>query len=100
MSIAQDTRNEAQGCPAQPADCRAQSEISTSPLAADAPRNALHSYIPDVRAILKRSLSLLVLSISIIALWGSISSAIDSHRAAQIAEWTSQKDFREFCEEV
>lgn len=50
--------------------------------------------------IWKKSLSVVVFIISIVALWATVSSAIDARKATKIAEWTSKKDYLEFCLEV
>lgn len=49
---------------------------------------------------LTTALSALVFIVSIVALWASVSSALEARKATDIAEWTSRKDFLEFCEDV
>ena len=38
--------------------------------------------------------------LSCVSLWSSVTSASDTKTAAVLAEWTSRKDFLEFCESV
>ncbi|KAK8115357.1 hypothetical protein PG999_007426 [Apiospora kogelbergensis] len=45
-------------------------------------------------------ITFLAFLIAAVAVWPSISSASDGHKAELIAEWTARKDFMESCEAV
>ncbi|KAF2739454.1 hypothetical protein EJ04DRAFT_508740 [Polyplosphaeria fusca] len=62
-------------------------------------RRCIPDLRPKTRLVVKRFLSLCVFVLSVIALWASVSSAVDARRATRIAEWTAHKDFLEHCEE-
>lgn len=50
--------------------------------------------------LLLKLVTILAFLVAIIALWPSITSASDGHKAALIAAWTARKDFIELCEAV
>ncbi|KAK1756927.1 hypothetical protein QBC47DRAFT_173138 [Echria macrotheca] len=49
-------------------------------------------------SLLLKSLAPIALILSCIALWPTLASALDAHRQTALAEWTSAKDFLEYCE--
>jgi hypothetical protein len=64
----------------------------------------VHGFLPKLRLkrypAVAKTFSLLIFFLSVVALWASVSSAVDSQKATSIAEWTSKKDFFLYCEDV
>jgi hypothetical protein len=63
-----------------------------------------HAWLSSLRLkscpAVTKALSILVFIVSIVALWASVSSAVEARKATDIAKWTSKKEFIEFCENV
>lgn len=61
---------------------------------------SLKTYFYRAGPIFFKLLTVATFSLSILALWPSIESAADTRRSTGLAEWTSKKEFIEFCEEA
>ncbi|KAK8019139.1 hypothetical protein PG990_004277 [Apiospora arundinis] len=63
-------------------------------------RKTLGKFLSDKGDVLLKLITVLAFLVTAIAMWPSISSANDGHRAELIAEWTARKDFIESCQAV